>query len=379
MNNKIYLFVLLLSFLYPQWAMWANPSLPVGNSDRGVGLGAGEIMLFADFSYQYFDWWHDVVPGAYMPNTNTEEGFEHEGLFVNKSLNFGATIGLNDYWNMTYSQIFSERCMDWEGPVDNNGNSLTVHHRTECSTADFIDNDRNKTIAFGGKLGDAKINFRYLLANQGKGPGNRVFLGFGFTIPSNYTITESPWHKISQDHDNDIGTPDIETYSPHRHFYLSDGAYKFSGEVQFFKKRAKYPVFWGGTFSFRTPLNTSKYGLRPSTNYEISFMALSGPIKKMKLGNFKVSAIGLSLFLVHNTRSKWDDLGETPNSKTIQYTPGFSILLASKAGTFGISLQRGYEKYFNENPSDIDEEMDIYALTISYRKLLDKVIDRLYW
>ena len=314
-----------------------------------------------------------------MPNTNTEEGFEHEGLFVNKSLNFGATIGLNDYWNMTYSQIFSERCMDWEGPVDNNGNSLTVHHRTECSTTDFIDNDRNKTIAFGGKLGDAKINFRYLLANQGKGPGNRVFLGFGFTIPSNYTITESPWHKILQDHDNDIGTPDIETYSPHRHFYLSDGAYKFSGEVQFFKKRVKYPVFWGTTFSFKTPLNTSKYGLRPSTNYEISFMALSGPIKKMKLGNFKVSAIGLSLSLVHNTRSKWDDLGETPNSKTIQYTPGFSILLASKAGTFGISLQRGYEKYFNENPSDIDEQMDIYALTISYRKLLDKVIDRLYW
>ena len=41
---------ILLSLFYAQWAMWGNPSLPVGNSDRGVGLGAGEIMLFGDTS-----------------------------------------------------------------------------------------------------------------------------------------------------------------------------------------------------------------------------------------------------------------------------------------------------------------------------------------
>jgi len=354
--------------------------LPVGNSDRGVGLGAGEIMIFADFAYQNFDWWHDKVPGAYIPNTNTEENFVHEGLFTNKTLNFGMTIGLNDYWNMTYSQFVSERCMDWEGPVDSNGNSLTVHHRTECSSTDFIDYDRNKTIAFGGKLGDARISFRYLLSNQGKGPGNRVFIGFGFTIPSNYTLTESPWQKILQDHDNDAITPMIETYSPHRHFYLSDGTYKFSAEVQFFKKRQKRPVFWGGTFSVGTPINTSKYGFTPSTRYELSMMALSGPFKKMKIGDFKVSSIGVNMTIGHATRSKWDNgRGDTPNSKSIQYIPGVSILLASKVGTFGISLQRGYEKYFNENPSDIEEKTDIYAITISYRKLLDKVIDKLYW
>lgn len=361
-------------------------------------------MLFADLSYQKFDWWHDIVPGAYIPNAlgpngeAIEENFIHKGLFINETLNFGFTIGLNDYWNMTYSQFASKRCMEWEGDVftgqetvaidgfefDNMihtvGESKTVHHRTECSSSDFIDDDRNKTIAFGGKLGDARVNFRYLFSNQGKGPGNRVFLGFGIAIPSNYTLTESPWAKTSMlNHDNDIGTPNIEVYSPHRHFYLSDGTYKINAEVQFFKKRSKIPVFWGGVFSVETPINTSKYGFTPSTRYELSMMALSGPIKKMKVGDLKVSSIGINLTLGHATRSKWDDMGDTPNSKSIQYIPGVSILLASKAGTFGISLQRGYEKYLNENPSDIKEETDIYSITISYRKLLDKVIDKLYW
>ena len=83
--KKILLFISLLTFLYPQWAMWANPSLPVGGSDTGIGLGAGEVMLFADFAYQHFDWWHDLVPGAIATN-GVPEDFEHEGLFNNKSV-----------------------------------------------------------------------------------------------------------------------------------------------------------------------------------------------------------------------------------------------------------------------------------------------------
>ena len=52
--KHIILITLLFASLYSQWAMWANPSLPVGNSDRGVGLGAGEIMLFEDLNHQNF-------------------------------------------------------------------------------------------------------------------------------------------------------------------------------------------------------------------------------------------------------------------------------------------------------------------------------------
>ena len=106
MINKL-LAIFFLSFIYSQWAMWANPSLPVGNSDRGVGLGAGEIMVFADYSYQYFDWWHAKVnqdnldPNAFLPGTDIPEDFEHWGLMKNNVLNFGITIGLNDYWNIS--------------------------------------------------------------------------------------------------------------------------------------------------------------------------------------------------------------------------------------------------------------------------------------
>ena len=67
-------------------------------------------MVFGDFAYQYFDWWHDVVPGAYDINDEPED-FEHYGLFKNKSMNLGFTIGINDYWNITVSQLISEKSM----------------------------------------------------------------------------------------------------------------------------------------------------------------------------------------------------------------------------------------------------------------------------
>ena len=366
--------------------------MPVGNSDRGVGLGAGEIMLFADVNYQNFKWWHDIVPGAIIPGTTSEELFEHKGQFNNKNLNLGFSIGINDYWNMTISQLISERCMDWEGPVftgqetlavdgfDFNsdihtiGGSKSVHHRSECSSSDFYDGDNQ--IAFGGYLGDTRINFKYLLYNQGKGPGSRVFIGGGLLVPSSAMITESPWIKSNVELPNGDF---VETYTPHRHFYLSDGAYKMFTEVQFFKKRIKKPVFWGGTLSITTPLNESKYGFKPSTNYELSLVALSGPLKKVKSNApFMLSSIGLNFTMVYNGPSEWDGV-RTPNSEAILYIPGISFLFGSKAGTFGLNIQKGYEEYLMNNPSDIEEENDIYSISLSYRTVLDKIIEKLYW
>jgi len=332
-------------------------------------------MVFGDFGYQYFDWWHEQVE-SYKPGTNELEDFDHSGLFKNKTIKLGFTIGLNDYWNVTVSQLISERCMEWEGPVDINGNSLTVHHRTECSSTDFFDGE--KQMAFGGLLGDSRINFRYLLFNQSKGPGNRLFLGLGFDIPSSNVITESPWKK--NDHDGLIETE--PRYTPHRHFYLSDGAYKMNLELQFFKKRMKYPVFWGGTFAFSFPLNDSKYGFTPSKRYQLSLLAMSSslPFQKIKWGKLSVSSVGLTFTIVHAGRSEWEDQGETPNSKSILYAPGINILFGLEGGGgFGVNISRGYEYYFNEIDSDIEETNDIYSINISYRKVLDKVIDRLYW
>ena len=341
-------------------------------------------MLFADLNYQNFDWWHEQVEGAYIPGTNELEYFEHPGQFNNRSLNLGLTIGLNDYWNISISQLISERCMDWEGPVWEEGENIplgyevgdskTVHHRTECSSTDFIDGDN--TIAFGGFLSDTRINVKYLLYNQGKGPGSRVFLGGGLLIPSSSTLTESPWTKSEQI------LPDgtlVETYSPHRHFYLSDGTYKMFTELQFFKKRIKKPVFWGGTLAISFPLNESDYGFKPSTNYELSFVALSGPLKKVETNApFMLSSIGLNFTMAYSGPSEWDGV-RTPNSEAILYIPGISFLFGSKAGTFGINLQRGFEEYLQNSPSDIREENKIYAISLSYRRTLDKIIEKLYW
>jgi len=337
-------------------------------------------MVFGDFAYQYFDWWHDKIPGAYDINGN-EEDFEHYGLFKNKSMNLGFTIGINDYWNITVSQLISERCMEWEGETDTNGNSLTVHHRTECSSSDFSNDSQQ--IAFGGILGDTRINARYLLYNQVKGPGTRLFLGLGIDIPSSNVITESPWTKdYLFDHDGNSLTDPILTYSPHRHFYLSDGAYKLNLELQFFKKRMRYPVFWGGTLAINLPLNDSEYGFTPSKRYQLSFLAMSSsrPFQKFKIGNLSISSIGMTLNVGYAGRSKWKNEGETPNSKSILYVPGINILFSLKnGGGIGLTLTRGFEKYFNENASDIKEENDIYAVSLSYRLVLDRIIEKLYW
>ena len=122
-------------------------------------------MLFADYNEQTFDWWHAQVPDAFIPGTNLNEDFQHNGLLENESLNLGLTIGLNDYWNVSLTQLISERCMIWDGPVFNGteeyfnpdihqiGDSKTVHHRTECSSTDFVDPLTNEVKAYGGYLG----------------------------------------------------------------------------------------------------------------------------------------------------------------------------------------------------------------------------------
>ena len=61
--------------------------------------------------------------------------------------------------------------------------------------------------------------------------------------------------------------------------------YKMNMEIQFFRKRIKFPVFWGGTLSINFPLGDSKYGFTPSKRDELYLMAMSSymPFQKFKL------------------------------------------------------------------------------------------------
>ncbi len=321
--------------------------MPVGNSDKGVGLGAGEVMFTSDYIYQSIDWEHSPIGN---------EDFYHLGLLNSKILNLGLTIGLNDYWNISLSQLLMERCMEWEAEDD------SQHHRTECSSSDFPNN------AKGGYLGDTRFNFKYLLANTGKGVGNRIFLGGGLVIPSNNVLTESPFLPIEEDEN---------AYPEHRHFSLSDGAYKIFTDFQFFKKRMKMPVFWGTTFGIQYPLSESKYGFYPSKVYDLSMMALSGPIN-IKTNFFEISSIGLNLSIKHTTESKWHDI-INPNSKSTTYIPGISLLFKTKIGAFGINIQKPYMDNLATDDSGVEQDAEIWQFSLSYRKILDKLIEKLYW
>ena len=91
MNNKIIIILFYFIFvanLFSQWALWNNPTLPVGSSDKGVGLWAGQIMGSIDGAYEIIDWSHSPV---------NNENYWHYGSLYSYVLNPTLSIGLSDY------------------------------------------------------------------------------------------------------------------------------------------------------------------------------------------------------------------------------------------------------------------------------------------
>ena len=62
--------------------------------------------------------------------------------------------------------------MDWHKE------SVSIHHRTECSNDDYL-NINGDLQARGGYLGDFQFKTRYLFRNTGKGAGSRIFFEGG--------------------------------------------------------------------------------------------------------------------------------------------------------------------------------------------------------
>ena len=141
----------------------------------------------------------------------------------------------------------------------------------------------------------------------------------------------------------------------------------------------EYPVFWGTTFTYEHPLEESKYKFYPSKVYDLSIMAISGPLK-IKTNFLKISSIGLSLAVKHTTDSEWNKI-VTPNSKSTTYIPGLSILFMSKIGVFGINIQKPHIDNLSTNDTGmgLKQDSETWQFSISYRKVFDKVIDWLYW
>ena len=312
--------------------------MPVGNSDRGIGLWAGQLMFGIDNSNEYIDWWHDVLP-------NSIETFEHEGKMVSNIFTPNITIGVSNYLNVSISQIIGYRHMAW------GGDGFSIHHRTEGTRKNFLN-------AIGGVLGDSKIMLRYLATNAGMGSGSRIFLGGGISLPSKNTLTSDPFFLSNK-----------EEMKEHRHFSMSDGCYKVIGEAQFYLKRDLNPVFVGGAFLVQTPVKENKYGYRASTLYDLNLTAISKEISLVK------GALNFNLGLMHTTTGYWHELKE-PNSKATIGTVGVGTLKNTDFGVvnFGISKPIFISGGLSGTEGDVESKVYAWRLSIGFRRLFDYVI-----
>ena len=312
--------------------------MPVGNSDKGVGLWAGQVMLSLDNINQYIDWWHEALP-------NSQETFDHNGLMGSIIFSPSITVGLTNYWNLTATQSFGTRIMSWKG------DSTTIHHRNETSVSGF----RN---AIGGYLGDAKLMLRYLVFNDGQGNGRRFFIGSGLIVPSKNTLTSDPFFLSGEEKDD------------HRHFSMSEGVFKALFELQYFKKNIKNPVFIGGSLSASMPLSKNGYGYEGSNELVVGFNVLFKEIIKARLS----PAINLSLRYIG--QAYWNDI-EAPNSEALILKPGLSFSRVVGSGVLGVAVLKPLfieGEFSGADIEGLDSKISAYQMTISFRMILDYTI-----
>ena len=94
MKNKPIIFFLLMAALYGQWALWGNPSLPVGESDKGFGAEKGQLYYGIQSHFTSIDWWHDTVEG---------EPFKHSGSLNTFIVRPSIVYGISNKYNLTLS------------------------------------------------------------------------------------------------------------------------------------------------------------------------------------------------------------------------------------------------------------------------------------
>ncbi len=298
-------------------------------------------MFSMNYNYQYVDWSHDPVPG---------EPFEHIGNLITNMITPTITIGLSDYFNISYQKIIGIRSMDWMG------DQTSLHHQDGNTSTDF----RN---AIGSKFGDGTINLKYLVTNTGMQSGSRIFLGAGLVIPSKNVLTENPFLE------NENG----EALKEHRHYSLSDGCYKTNFELQFyFKNNSKnifIPSFYGLTANYIKPLRKSDYGYLSSDTYIIVGSSLFATNLK---SIWAPKGLSFGLVYLKTKEAFWDDI-EAPNSKSEMLIPSIGMIWNHKDyGSFSLNVK--YNNNGNIPESSFNNDVSMFELSIGYRKTLNYTI-----
>ena len=307
-------------------------------------------MVTINGSYQYIDWSHGPV---------NPEPYEHFGTLETFIINPGITIGLTEYLNFEYNQILGVRSM-YFGP-----DATSIHHDTETSLTDY-ENDKGFRQAVGGLLGDARFKIKYLYKNVGMKEGSRMFFGLGMSVPSKNMLTESPFLVSEEDwpEDNEDWT------GQHRHFSISEGVKKGVLELQYYKKRTTTPVFIGGSITMETPLSENEYGYRASQLYDANITALTKKISKIG------ASVGGNLSIRQTTQSYWNQK-PSPNSKATIFSPGISFLWNIKMGGLALGIQKPifiYGGMSGTESENLDQKMNAWQITLSYRRVLDFII-----
>ena len=294
-------------------------------------------MFGLDNSNQYIDWWHEALP-------DTGEGFDHEGTLTSVILSPTITIGLSNYWNFTLGQSIGNRTMTWDG------DATTIHHRDEGTDEDYFN-------AIGGYLGDTKLMLRYLVFNDGQGPGKRLFLGGGFILPSKNSLSSDPFFLSGSEK------------TDHRHFALSEGIYKGCFEIQLFKKKMTNPVFMGGTIYVEKALAENDYGFKASDIYDLSLTAFSKKIPTIG------GSLGANIITRHTTKAYWNQF-EAPNSRATVVTVGVGGLWDLAVGGVSLNIQKPFfiKGAFSGIEGELGQRVDVWQVSLSYRRLLDFVI-----
>ena len=65
-------------------------------------------MLGADFNYQFIDWQH-------APVHDENNAFHHLGTLSALVFSPSITVGLTDWWNISFRQVLGKRYMNWGG------------------------------------------------------------------------------------------------------------------------------------------------------------------------------------------------------------------------------------------------------------------------
>ncbi|MDP6684658.1 MAG: hypothetical protein QGH24_01795 [Candidatus Marinimicrobia bacterium] len=234
--------------------------------------------------------------------------------------------GLAEDWNLETNLSFGIRKMDFLGREND-------HHRDESRSG----------------IGDLRLTLRYLSSNVTFGPGTRLFLGGGIILPSNNTVKKNPF---------------AENVGPHTHFDMSEGAIKYVGEIQYFK-RDNSPIVKGGILKFTSATKENKYSYKPG--YQLDGIAMFyWQTKEILKGIPQFSFVAQNRGVDH-----WEGI-ETPNSggSIIQGSVGLMWNLDPHHITVSLRMPLYQNLNMVKEGSSVDNHAKMWGFSLSYRTII---------